>query len=312
MGQKYTGQKYTGQKVMKVSIFGPTTVVTEHGEFVDGLGGVKPQQVLEILAVAAGRPVSKELLADLLWDGHPPRSYLGTLESYVCVLRRNLGLAGTRGAGVVTVRQGYLLDPEVLEVDLTRFRSLVRAAQGDCDPTRCLALLEEALGLVAGDLLAEEMYASWAVAERETWRHELVLASTSAASHALTLGDPDAALRHARAALARDRLAEDAWRTVMRALSGTGRRSEALRAYSELRGHLADELGTDPSPETSDLYLDLLRGEAPGIVAVSPRDEVRMLARLLREAVLALPGADRDAAGGDLTSWALAADANAA
>ena len=46
------------------------------------LGGVKPRQILAILALAAGRPVSKEHLADLLWDGEPPKGYRGTLESY--------------------------------------------------------------------------------------------------------------------------------------------------------------------------------------------------------------------------------------
>ena len=67
---------------MQINIFGPTTAVTSNGVITSsGLGGVKPRQVLEILALSAGSPVSKDLLADLLWAGHPPRSHLGTLES---------------------------------------------------------------------------------------------------------------------------------------------------------------------------------------------------------------------------------------
>lgn len=294
---------------MQISIFGPTGVVTEHGTVVGGgLGGLKPKQVLEILALSAGRPVSKDLLADLLWAGRPPRSYLGTLESYVCLLRRNLGLAGNRRAGVVTVRQGYLLDPQVLNVDLTTFRSLVAAAQDDAGPAVCLARLEEALALVRGDLLADEMYAGWAVAEREIFRRELTAAENLAASYALALGMPDVALRHAQAVLTRDRLAEGAWRTLMKALGTLGRRSEALRAYSELRDHLATELGTDPSRETVELYLELLRSESSTSSIVSAHDEVRMLVRLLREAVLAVPDVDVVAARGDLSWWQLAVD----
>lgn len=298
---------------MHIAIFGPTRVTTPHGVLAGHqLGGAKPRQVLEILAVSAGRPVSKERLADLLWAGEPPRSYLGTLESYVCLLRRSLGLAGTRGAGVVTVPQGYALDPLVLHVDLTTFRARVRAAQSCGDHAACLAQLEEALALVGGDLLADELNAVWAVAEREEVRREVVVAENLAASCALALGEHDVALQHAEAALSRDRLAEAAWRTMMRALSATGRRSEALRAYFELRDHLVDELGADPSPETTEVYLDLLRRETPGGGAVSARDEVRMLVRLLHEAVLAVPDVDVGAARGDRSWWKLAADMSAA
>ena len=292
---------------MQITIFGPTTAVTPNGVVTSsGLGGVKPRQVLEILALSAGSPVSKDLLADLLWAGHPPRSHLGTLESYVCLLRRSLGLAGTRGAGVVTVWQGYLLDPTVISVDLTTVRDLVRQARSHPDPAGSLALLERALDLAQGDLLADESYTGWALAARETVRHELVVAGSLAASCALALGMPDAAVRHAESALARDRLAEETWRTLLRALAAAGRRSEALRAYSELREHLSTELGTDPSPETTDLYLDLLRGDPATAAGPSSRDEVRMLVRLLHEAVLAIP--DLHVARSDPSWWRFAAE----
>lgn len=291
---------------MQITIFGPTRVRTPNGAVVDGLGGVKPRQVLEILALSAGNPVSKDLLADLLWAGHPPRSHLGTLESYVCLLRRSLGLAGTRGAGIVTVWQGYLLDPSVIAVDLTTVRDLLRRAETEPDPATALDLLERALELARDDLLTDEAYTGWAVAERETVGHELVAAGSLAAAHALALGRNEVAIRHAQAALARDRLAEGTWRTLLRALSAAGRRSEALRAYSELREHLGAELGTDPCRETTNLYLDLLRADGGDDAAPSSRDEVRILARLLHEAVLALPGLH--VSRSDPSWWRFAAD----
>ena len=89
------------------------------------LCGVKPRQILAILALAAGRPVSKEHLADLLWDGEPPKGYRGTLESYVCLVRRALRDASGRDDAIVTVTHGYLLDPAVVTVDLRAFRERV-------------------------------------------------------------------------------------------------------------------------------------------------------------------------------------------
>ncbi len=86
----------------------------------------------------------------------------------MCVLRRCLGLAGGRGAGVMTVRQGYLLDPDRHAVDLTTFRALAHGVRADARRSRppTLARLEQALELVQGELLSDEAYATWAIEER--------------------------------------------------------------------------------------------------------------------------------------------------
>lgn len=274
---------------MQITVFGQLRVRTAGRELTAGqLGGVKPRQILQILAVADGDPVSKERLADLLWDGEPPRSWVGTLESYVCVLRRSLREAGGE-VGVLTVRQGYVLDGTTCRVDLTSFRSLVRRATATIDdPGLSLRLLEEALDLVSGPLLVDEGYAAWALAERERLLPELVTATNLAAAHALVLGRPYQAVRHAESAIAHDRLGEQGWRSHMQALRASGRRSEALRDYFELRDLLLDQLGVEPSQDTTDLYLDLLRTQPPGC-GPTGREEVGMLLGLLQQAVMALP-----------------------
>lgn len=277
---------------MQVTLFGTTTVHGGTGPVSD-LGGVKPRQILEILAVAAGDPVSKERLADMLWEGRPPRSHLATLESYVCVLRRGLAAGDRRGSGIVTVPQGYRLDPSLLQVDLTGFRSLLHdAGSTGADPETRLALLERALALVTGDLLVGEMSAAWAATERERVRREVVGARSTAAALALALGRADAAVHHARGALVSDPHAEETVRTLMQALHATGRRPEALRAFFELRQRLSEDLGVDPARESTGLYLELLRDEVPAGDGVRARDEVRMLVGLLRQALSAIPGVE--------------------
>jgi DNA-binding SARP family transcriptional activator len=44
----------------------------------------------------------------------------------------------------------------------------------------------------------------------------------------------------------------------MRALAAGGNPAQALAEYERLRVRLADELGTDPSPETHAVFLELL------------------------------------------------------
>lgn len=275
--------------MLAIKLFGTTTVTTPDGTVLAGdLGGVKPRQILEILALAPGTAVPKDYLADVLWDGHPPRCYLGTLESYLCVLRKSLGLGRGRASAIATVMRGYVLDAETARVDRSEFRELVRSAESPAaDAATSLRMLEEAVALVGGTLLAGETYASWAVQEREQFESEMVRATTLAATRAIEVGRLDVAERMARTAIDHDALAEGAWRLLMQALSATGRASEALRAYAQLRDQLARDLGADPSPETTAIYLRTLRAADPGGSAHrrDAREEVRVLLGLLRQAV---------------------------
>jgi DNA-binding SARP family transcriptional activator len=279
--------------MLDIRLFGATTVATPQGVVgAAELGGVKPRQILEILAVSAGVQVPKELLADMLWDGRPPQSWVGTLESYVCVLRRSLGAARGRDSVLRTVKHGYLLDVRAVRTDLHEFRSRVRQADG-LEPGPALGRLEEALSLVRGELLAGEVYATWAIRERAAFQGEVLAVASRAARLALELGELGVATRMARRAVASDAIAEEAWRLLMRSLWASGRRSEALRAYFELRDTLASELGTDPAVESQALYLEILRdGDAGVQVRPDGRDEVRVLMRLLRQAVASIPGVE--------------------
>src|SRR3954463_3810154 len=113
-----------GATLIGIRLFGPTAVEID-GQLLPGVSvGRRPRQILEILALSAGQPVGKDRLAGLLWEGDPPASYAGTLESYVCLLRRGLGLASGRHSVLATTSNGYILDPAQVDVDLMTFRRL--------------------------------------------------------------------------------------------------------------------------------------------------------------------------------------------
>lgn len=277
-------------RMIEIRILGPTMVQTSEALLcADRLGGAKPRHILQILALAGGAPVSKERLADLLWEGHPPRAYLATLESYVCVLRRTVGLGSGRSGALSTVPHGYVLDPEAVVVDVTEFRRRAQGAQRVVGPVRALAELTSALSLVLGELLAGEDYAGWVTAERDAFRLELASVCTRAAELALEIGRPEVAVDLARRAVAADPLDENGFRMLMTALWRSGRRPEALRAYADLRRHLADELGTDPSRDIAALFVAILRAQ-DGDTELDARAEVKLLFGLLRQAVASIPG----------------------
>jgi tetratricopeptide (TPR) repeat protein len=92
--------------------------------------------------------------------------------------------------------------------------------------------------------------------------------ATGSIAALLAAGDWMAAADAAATALEYDPYDEAALRVLLRAQVMGGRVAAALAAYASTRERLADELGTDPSPETEALQLAILRGElvppAPG------------------------------------------------
>ena len=52
---------------------------------------------------------------------------------------------------------------------------------------------------------------------------------------------------------------ERSYQHLMRAYAATGDKTRAINAYHQLNKLLADELGSNPSPETEALYLALLQ-----------------------------------------------------
>ncbi len=277
---------------MYVKLFGPTRVMpTPAARACDPIKGVKPREILGILASNLGHPISKDALAELVWDGSPPRSYVASLESYICVLRRQLGLPSGRGGALATTSRGYLLDPAVVAVDLVEFRRLMKAAER-ARGAESVRLTQQALELADGPLLASESYVAWADEERRTVIETLVRGCVRAAECAEEVGDHAAAVALAERALEADRLTEPAWLVRMRCLAAQGRRIEALACFAELRSAVADAIGMEPSPEAERLYFSLLRGDRSVEPAAGANTaELQALLGLLRQALEAVPGA---------------------
>src|SRR3954453_23243023 len=162
--------------MISISLLGPIEVTVDGQPIPPSALAGRQRQILQILALEAGSAVPKDRLADLLWDGEPPTSYVGTLESYVCVLRRTLGLASGRSSLVATTAKGYVVDRHAVGVDLSAFRRLIAPAPPASTVTRSasrgrtaprppaaagdgVAATAAALQLVRGELLAEEPYA---------------------------------------------------------------------------------------------------------------------------------------------------------
>ncbi|MER5626174.1 BTAD domain-containing putative transcriptional regulator [Streptosporangium sp. NPDC002544] len=240
---------------MRFGILGPLAVWTTDGRSVT-IPGVKVRALLADLLLHEGRPVPADRLIDDLWGEDPPANPAGTLQVRVSQLRRALEDAEPGGRELVAHHPaGYLLKADT---DADGFRSLVAEAGRTSDPRTRAALLTDALALWRGPALADfadEPFTGPTVARLH---EELLTAHEDHAETRLTLGE------HARLAaelgdlLTRHPLRERLRAAHMRALYRSGRQTEALRSYEELRDHLADELGLTPGADLGALHRAIL------------------------------------------------------
>ena len=221
--------------------------------------GLKPKQILEILVLADGHPVSKDRLADLLWPDERPRNVQATIETYVSVLRGVLGRELGRQL-IRTAAEAYVLDRAQAQVDQDRFEELVARAAGRQGAQRRV-ILEDALALVRGELLEDEPYAPWVETARDQQRLRTREVRLDAGLAALVTGDHRGVLDHARTVLDGDPLDEGAARLAMLGYEGAGARRDALAVFERCRTALAEELGVDPDPSTEAIHLGILRNQ---------------------------------------------------
>jgi predicted ATPase/DNA-binding SARP family transcriptional activator len=271
-----TGQ---GQETapLDVLILGHLDVIRD-GESVR-LGGHRQRAILARLLVEPGRVVSRDRLIDDVWEGRPPPTAAKTLHKYVSELRRALEPTGeARAHGVVrTVRQDYVVDLDVDQLDAWRFeRAVAQAARAReaGDHRRTVELLRPALATWRGEVLADFADSMFTVPERVRLDELRMAALEQLFDSELALGHHGEITFELRDQLEAHPLRERLWALYMTALAESGRVADALRAFQRFRWQLGEELGLEPSAALSELEACIIRGELP--VAFTHRVSTRV------------------------------------
>ncbi len=253
-----------GAAPLSVRLLGPVEVVLD-GEM-SAPSARMHRNLLVALALQPGRVVGVDSLVHALWADTPPDSALGTLQSYVSTLRRDLG-DRDRDQPVLDRRgEGYVLVIPPDAVDTVRFEQQVAAAR-DVAPAEAEARLADALALWRGPALGEvasEPFARPSAARLD----ELRLAAEEARIDAgLALGRHQALVPEVEALVAAHPLREGLTAQLMVALYRSGRQADALRAFERTRAALVDELGLSPSADLVALEGAVLRQEVDALVS---------------------------------------------
>ncbi|GAA2668278.1 MULTISPECIES: BTAD domain-containing putative transcriptional regulator [Actinosynnema] len=239
---------------MRFGVLGPLAVWDEAGEPVT-VPELKVRALLAALVAHDGDPVAADALIHHLWGDRPPGKPSSALQAKISQLRRIVGRDR-----VVRQPPGYRLRLDAAEeLDAARFRDLVARARSTAHPRERAALFTEALDLWRGAAFADFADEEFArpSARRLT---ELRLAAVEEQAKArLEAGDHALAVGELAAVVPQHPLREGLRAVQMRALYLSGRQSEALTSYEDLRARLVEELGIDPSPELRALHQAVLR-----------------------------------------------------
>lgn len=154
-------------------------------------------------------------------------------------------------------------DASLCRLDVHDFRRAVvevRRAEGE-DARR--TALERAAAIYGGDFLAgtwfdSPVFEDWLVETQEELRTSALEILRDLVRDCEGRRDHQTGIEHARRWLELDPLAEQAHRALMRMYDWSGRRGQALAQYETCRHRLEVELSTEPLPETTLLYRELL------------------------------------------------------
>jgi DNA-binding SARP family transcriptional activator len=219
----------------------------------------RPGQILKYLICERDRVVQAEEIAEALWP-YSGRQALSSVRHFVHALRDRLEPGRARHTTtpfIITVRGGYAINRRHVRIDADVFAQSARdglnAVQRGEDDTAA-ELLEFAISFYRGDLLEDEPYSEWAMAERDRLRGMATDSLRALARLALSRGDHATAVKHL------ERLAEfepfdtDVHRELLRVLLTVGRRSEAVRRYQTFRARLGKEFNAEPGFALTDLH----------------------------------------------------------
>ncbi|MEU8378677.1 BTAD domain-containing putative transcriptional regulator [Streptosporangium sp. NPDC048865] len=247
-----------------IDILGPVTGRRGARRF--DLGEPRRQAVLCLLAVNAGRVVTKEKLIDGVWGERPPKTAEQSVYTYVSGLRRTLDpdRDPRRPSRVlVSVSGGYSLRLTPEQIDALVFErclDLARKAHADNAYEAALRSLNTAVGLWRGTCLSG-VPGPFAESERHRLSELRLTALELHTDLLLLLGRPQEAAARLVLLTSEHPLRERLRELYMIALYRCGRQVEALRVYQETRRLLAEEFGIRPHESLRRCHELILRAD---------------------------------------------------
>jgi DNA-binding SARP family transcriptional activator len=220
--------------------------------------------LLAYLAMHAGTPFRRDVLADLLWPQQARSDALHALRQTLNRVRRAIENESNPSYLHVTRQTIQFGSNSSYWLDTDAFTGLVATVPGHghrrmeacCS---CMQQLTQAADLYRGDLLSgfnldSLPFQEWLMMEREHLHRQAMEALYQLAACYIQRGEHKQAQHYALRQLKLEPWREEAHRQLMAALALSGQRSAALAQYEACRRTLSEELGVEPEKETLFLF----------------------------------------------------------
>ena len=282
---------------LTLSLFG-SPLISLDGHPVSGFASKKALALLAYLAVDADRAHTREELAGLLWPDYAESSARANLRSVLANVRRAIGDREASPPFLTITRQGVQFNLECdHHLDVAIFQELSSTGALDAVATK---QLEEAVNRMRGPFLAgfsipdSPTFEEWILLRRAFFDRQVATTLVRLSRRYEDLGQYEQALRHAQRCVDMDPWQEEAHRQVMRLLVANGQRNEALIQFETCRRLLVEELGVEPTEETTNLYERIRTGRVAGTASSARQDPPH--ARFLPSPLTPLVGREKESA----------------
>ena len=230
-----------------------------NGRRLSALDGGKLQELFCYLLLNRRRPLSREVLATLLWGDSSTAQSKKYLRQALWQLQSALSLSErTQNNRLLLIDADWINFNDQAEYwfDVREFEASFGEAQGsrgqNLDPETA-SRVARAVDLYRGELL-EGFYDDWCLVERERLQNMYLMMLDKLMAYSEATARFDDGIAYGARILSCDRAREHTHRRLMRIYYLAGDRTSALRQYDRCQSALDEELGVKPARKTSQLF----------------------------------------------------------
>ncbi|MBI1741438.1 tetratricopeptide repeat protein [Candidatus Acetothermia bacterium] len=249
----------------------------------------KTQLLVKLLLSERGRFFTQDQLIESLFSDHELEKAARSLHRRVSELRHVLEPHLQRGADsrfiLHTGVKGYCFSADApCQTDTEEFQKQSEAAQEAERAGRWAQALqgyEQAIALYRSDFLEEDLYEEWTIVLRERWRASYLHALARLAECYARLRQFGRAIECCERVLEKEPWHEGIYRQKMLYHYHAGEYSQALQTYQACTEVLKTHLEVGPTPQTQELYEQMLRHDVPTLPQVFPNNLPRPLSSFI-------------------------------
>jgi DNA-binding SARP family transcriptional activator len=217
----------------------------------------KVWNIFKYLITNRHRITPVESLIDMLWEDGGPEDPLKSLYTLISRLRKQLGHDG--GTEFILFRPGgYQWNTDApVEFDAAVFEDLITQARNTADDGERLTLLREAIGLYAGDYLAESSAELWVQPVQGHYKRLYLRAVNQLADLYAARSSQEEIISLCGGALKIEPYDEGLYERLIQALLFCGDIAQAKREYRNIADRIHKEFGATPGDGLQALHREI-------------------------------------------------------